>query len=153
MWRGRCAAAGSRHRRHTPHLSGSQRASVSLLGLLPRPRRRGLASITGPVLRPADAGYAAEIAAFNPAVTRRPGIVVGAESEDDVVAAVAGAGADGLPVGVKGAGHGTTADPAAPVLLSTRRLDAVTSTRGPARPASGPAPPGRRSSPPPPRTA
>ena len=35
------------------------------------------------------------------------------------------AAADGLPVGVKGAGHGTTADPTAPVLISTRRLDAV----------------------------
>ena len=99
---------------------------MSLLGFSRGSRRRGLASITGPVLRPADAGYAAEIAAFNTAVTRRPGIVVGAESEDDVVTAVAGAGADGLPVGVKGAGHGSTADPAAPVLLSTRRLDAVT---------------------------
>ena len=99
---------------------------MSLLGAFHRgPRRRGLAGIIGPVLRPADPGYAAEIAAFNPTVTRRPGIVVGAQCEDDVVAAVVGAGADGLPVGVKGAGHGTTADPAAPVLISTRRLDAV----------------------------
>ena len=99
---------------------------MSLLGAFHRgPRRRGLAGIIGPVLRPADPGYAAEIAAFNPAVTRRPGIVVGAQCEDDVVAAVVGAGADGLPVGVKGAGHGTTADPTAPVLISTRRLDAV----------------------------
>jgi len=99
---------------------------VSLLGAFHRgPRRRGLAGIIGPVLRPADAGYAAEIAAFNTAVPRRPGIVVGAQCEDDVVAAVVGAGADGLPVGVKGAGHGTTADPTAPVLISTRRLDAV----------------------------
>ena len=99
---------------------------MSLLGAFHRgPRRRGLAGITGPVLRPADPGYAAEIAAFNPAAVRRPGIVVGAQCEDDVVAAVVGAAADGLPVGVKGAGHGTTADPAAPVLISTRRLDAV----------------------------
>jgi FAD/FMN-containing dehydrogenase len=89
------------------------------------PRRRGLAAVTGPVLRPADPGYAAELAAFNPATTRRPGIVVGAQSEDDVVAAVVGAGADGLPIGVKGAGHGTSTDPAAPVLVSTRRLDSV----------------------------
>ncbi len=99
---------------------------MSLLGAFHRgPRRRGLAGITGPVLRPADPGYAAEIAAFNPAAGRRPGIVVGVQSEDDVIAAVVGAGADGLPVGVKGAGHGTTADPATPVLISTRRLDAV----------------------------
>ena len=99
---------------------------MNLLGAFHRGhRRRGLAAVTGPVLRPADAGYTAEIAGFNPAVTRRPGIVVGARSEDDVVAAVVGAGADGLPVGIKGAGHGFCADPAAPVLVSTRRLDAV----------------------------
>ena len=61
---------------------------MNLLGAFHRGhRRRGLAAITGPVLRPADAGYPAEIAGFNPAVTRRPGIVVGARSEDDVVAA------------------------------------------------------------------
>ena len=99
---------------------------MSLLGAFHRgPRRRGMAGIIGPVLRPADPDYAAEIAAFNPTVNRRPGIVVGAQCEDDVVAAVVGAGADKLPVGVKGAGHGTTADPTAPVLISTRRLDAV----------------------------
>jgi len=98
---------------------------MSLRGFSRGSRRRGLASITGPVLRPADAGYAAEIAAFNTAVPRRPGIVVGAQSEDDVITAVAGAGADGLPVAVKGAGHGAAVDPEAPVLVSTRRLDAV----------------------------
>jgi FAD/FMN-containing dehydrogenase len=99
---------------------------MSLLGAFRRSaRRRGLTSITGPVLRPADPGYAAEIAAFNPAVPRRPGIVVGAQSEDDVVAAVAGAAGDGLPVGIKGAGHGVSSDPAAPVLVSTRRIDTV----------------------------
>ena len=99
---------------------------MSLLGFSRGSRRRGLSAITGPVLRPADADYAAELAAFNTAVTLRPGLVVGATSEADVVTAAAGAGADGLPVAVKGAGHGVTPDPAAPVLLSTRRLDAVT---------------------------
>jgi len=88
-------------------------------------RGRGLSGIAGPVLRPADDGYAAEIAAFNPAVALRPGLVVGATSEADVAAAVGIAAADRLPVAVKGAGHGVTADMAAPVLISTRRLDAV----------------------------
>jgi hypothetical protein len=88
-------------------------------------RARGLAAINGPVLRPADPGYAAELAAFNTAHPLRPGLVVGATCEADVVAAVGVAAADELPVAVKGAGHGVTADMAAPVLISTRRLDAV----------------------------
>jgi FAD/FMN-containing dehydrogenase len=89
-------------------------------------RGRGLSSIAGPVLRPADPGYAAELAAFNTAFTLRPGLVVGATCEADVVAAVTMAAADGLPVATKGTGHGVTADVAAPVLVSTRRIDAVT---------------------------
>jgi FAD/FMN-containing dehydrogenase len=89
-------------------------------------RGRGLSAITGPVLRPADPGYAAELAAFNTAFPLRPGLVVGATSEADVVAAVAMAAADGLPLATKGTGHGVTAEITAPVLVSTRRLDAVT---------------------------
>jgi FAD/FMN-containing dehydrogenase len=90
-----------------------------------RGRGRGLSAIAGPVLRPADTDYAAELAAFNTAVALRPGLVVGATSEADVAAAICVAAADGLPVAVKGAGHGVTADTGAPVLISTRRLDAV----------------------------
>jgi FAD/FMN-containing dehydrogenase len=89
-------------------------------------RGRGLSAIAGPVLRPADAGYAAELTAFNTAFTLRPGLVVGATSEADVVAAVGMAAADRLPVATKGTGHGVTAEVTAPVLVSTRRLDTVT---------------------------
>ena len=88
-------------------------------------RGRGLSAVAGPVLRPADADYAPELAAFNTAVTLRPGLVVGVTSEADVVAAIGVAAADGLPVAVLGAGHGVRADAGAPVLISTRRLDAV----------------------------
>ena len=49
-------------------------------------RGRGLSAIAGPVLRPADPGYAAEIAAVNTACSLRPGLVVGATSEADVAA-------------------------------------------------------------------
>src|SRR4051794_18709531 len=98
---------------------------MSLFPAFRRGRGRGLSAIAGPVLRPADADYAAELAAFNTAVALRPGLVVGATNEADVVAAICVAAADGLPVAVKGAGHGVTADTAAPVLISTRRLDAV----------------------------
>jgi hypothetical protein len=102
-------------------------------------RGRGLSRITGPVLRPADPGYAAELAAFNTAFTLRPGLVVGAANEADVVAAVGRAAADGLPVATKGAGHGVVADVTAPVLISTRRLDSVVidRKRGTARVGAG----------------
>jgi FAD/FMN-containing dehydrogenase len=89
-------------------------------------RGRGLSAIAGPVLRPADPGYTAELAAFNTAFRLHPGMVVGATSEADVTAAVAMAAADSLPLATKGTGHGVTAEIAAPVLVSTRRLDAVT---------------------------
>jgi FAD/FMN-containing dehydrogenase len=97
------------------------------VNLFPAFRRgRGLSAIAGPVLRPADPGYAAELAAFNTAFRLTPGLVVGATSEADVITAVGVAAADGLPVATKGTGHGVTADVAAPVLISTRRLDGVT---------------------------
>lgn len=89
-------------------------------------RGRGFAAVAGPLLRPADAGYAAELAAFNTAFRFDPGLVVGATCEADVTRTVRVAAADGLPVAVKGSGHGVTADVTAPVLVSTRRLDAVT---------------------------
>jgi len=96
------------------------------MSLFPAFRRgRGLSSITGPVLRPADDGYAAELAGFHTAVPLRPGLIVGAATEADVASAIGVAAADGLPVAVKGTGHGWTTDPDAPVLISTRRLDAV----------------------------
>lgn len=96
---------------------------MSLFSAFRRPR--GLSTVAGPVLRPADPDYAAELATYNTAQTLRPGLVVGATTEADVVAAVCVAAADRLPVAVKGTGHGVIADPAAPVLISTRRMDAV----------------------------
>ena len=96
------------------------------MSLFPALRRtRGLSRIAGPVLRPADPGYTAELTTFNTAHRLHPGLVVGAQREADVVAAVAVATADGLPVAVRGTGHGPVTDPDAPVLISTRRLDAV----------------------------
>ncbi len=90
-----------------------------------RRRRRGLSGIAGPVLRPADPGYAAELAPFHTPRRLRPGLVVGAAHEADVVATIDVAAADGLPVAVRGTGHGASPDVAAPVLITTRRLDAV----------------------------
>jgi FAD/FMN-containing dehydrogenase len=97
---------------------------VSPFAAFRRPRG-GLSAVAGPVLRPADPGYAAELTAFNTAFLPRPGLVVGATCEADVVTAVRVAAQDGLPVTTKGSGHGITANVTAPVLISTRRLDQV----------------------------
>ena len=100
---------------------------MSLLGFSRGSRRRGLASITGPVLRPADAGYAAEIAAFNPAVTRRPGHR-GRRARARTTSSPPWRvpAPTGCPSGSRAPATAAPPDPAAPVLLSTRRLDAVT---------------------------
>ncbi|MFF1381376.1 FAD-binding oxidoreductase [Streptomyces sp. NPDC058308] len=55
----------------------------------------------------------------------RPALVVGAESADDVVAAVSYAVGAGLPVGVQATGHGVPGDSEGGVLISTRRMDSV----------------------------
>jgi hypothetical protein len=83
-------------------------------------------SIASPAtLSPADAGYAAAVAAFNTTVTPRPALVVEARSPDDVVAAVRHAAAEGLPVTVQATGHGLVNDLAGSLLVSTRHLDDV----------------------------
>ncbi|MFH8606389.1 FAD-binding oxidoreductase [Streptomyces sp. NPDC018029] len=55
----------------------------------------------------------------------RPAIVFGAESADDVVAAVSYAAEAGLPVGVQATGHGVPGASEGGVLISTRRMDSV----------------------------
>lgn len=59
------------------------------------------AELTGPLLQPGSTGYAAEIAAFNSAITHTPDIVVGAASTTDVQAAVRFAAAHGLASGCR----------------------------------------------------
>lgn len=81
--------------------------------------------VTGPVLRPGDPGYAAELAAFNLTHTPAPEIVVGATAPADVVAAVRWARAHGRPVAVQATGHGLSSDLFGSVTVSTRRMDGV----------------------------
>ena len=57
------------------------------------------------VVTPADAGYDDVRATFNATVQRRPAVVVGARTVEDVVAAVVAAGDLGLPIAVRGGGH------------------------------------------------
>src|SRR5690349_8642283 len=81
--------------------------------------------IGGPVLTARDAGYATEIAGFNTVAVCTPEIVVGVTSAADVAAAVRFARAQGLRIHVQGAGHGGLVPVRSGMLVSTRRLDAV----------------------------
>jgi FAD/FMN-containing dehydrogenase len=67
---------------------------------------------------------AAETAGFNTAAERRPAVVVGAASAEDVAAAVRFAAAHDLPVGVLATGHGGVGCDGG-VLVTTRRMQQV----------------------------
>jgi FAD/FMN-containing dehydrogenase len=82
--------------------------------------------VTGPVLAGADPRVAAEVAGFNTTHTPRPAAVVGAASAADVAAAVRWAVRCGRPVAVQSTGHGLVSDLAGAVLVTTRRMSAVT---------------------------
>ncbi|AXK35078.1 FAD-binding oxidoreductase [Streptomyces armeniacus] len=81
--------------------------------------------VRGPVLAPADDGYAAETAAFQAGLEQRPDLVVGALDADDVRAAVRHAAARGMPVRVQATGHGVPAASEGGLLINTRRMDGV----------------------------
>ncbi|MCQ4212999.1 FAD-binding oxidoreductase [Streptomyces longispororuber] len=76
-------------------------------------------------LRPGDAGYDDELAGFQTGFAQRPDVVFTAATADDVVAAVAHAAAEGLPVAVQATGHGLPDDTEGGVLISTRRMTEV----------------------------
>lgn len=63
-------------------------------------------AFTGPVFRPGDPGYEAEIAGFQTAYTHRPALIVGAVHAEDVRAAVEYAARHDLPIAVQATGHG-----------------------------------------------
>jgi FAD/FMN-containing dehydrogenase len=83
------------------------------------------AKVDGVVLAPGDDGYADECATYNLAVPRRPAVVVGAASPGDVGAAVRFGLARGLPVGVLATGHATSVASDGAVLVTTKRMNAV----------------------------
>jgi FAD/FMN-containing dehydrogenase len=85
-----------------------------------------LSTVVGPVLTPADEGYADELRTYNLTTVHTPALVVGAATPADVQAAVRYAASENLPVAVLGAGHGTTVPSAGAVLISTRRLTGLT---------------------------
>ena len=78
------------------------------------------------VFEPGDAGYDEEVAGFNAAVKHRPDIVIGARSTADVVHAVRLARARGWRVAVQSTGHGAGTPIVGGLLVTTRRMNAVT---------------------------
>ncbi|MDN2500091.1 FAD-dependent oxidoreductase, partial [Nocardia nova] len=84
-----------------------------------------LPTVTGPVFRPGDDGYDAEVSGFQTAYTHRPDLVVGALHAEDVRAAVEFAARHRLPVAVQATGHGLSVPADGGVLISTRRMTQV----------------------------
>jgi FAD/FMN-containing dehydrogenase len=82
-------------------------------------------TVDGIVLIPADDAYAVECATYNLAAPRRPAVVVGAANSADVSSAVRFGLEQGLPVGVMATGHGASAPADGAVLVTTRRMNAV----------------------------
>lgn len=79
-------------------------------------------SVAGPVLEPGSEGYRAECATYNLTCDFRPAVVVGATSEQDVLAAVRFAGRHGLPVAVKNAAHQVVSSAEGGLLITTQRM-------------------------------
>lgn len=81
--------------------------------------------VAGPVLRPDDAGFADESAAWNLAATLRPAVAVGATRVGDVQAAVRFAAAHDLPVALLSTGHGAFVPADGAVLINLRRMTGI----------------------------
>lgn len=82
--------------------------------------------IHGDVFVPGEEGYAREVAGFNLLSSIVPDIVVGADDEADVQAAVRWAGANGLTVHPQSTGHGAYRALDHGLLLKTNRLTSIT---------------------------
>src|ERR1700728_703489 len=82
-------------------------------------------AVDGIVLIPADDAYAVECGTYNLAAPRRPAVVVGAANSSDVSSAVRFGLEQGLPVGVMATGHGAAVPADGAVLVTTRRMNAV----------------------------
>src|SRR5689334_20626677 len=81
--------------------------------------------VSGPVLAPADDGFAAEVVAQNTATVHTPDVAVGIASEEDAAAVVRIAAAAGVPVRVLATGHGSAVAVTDGILVTTRRLGGV----------------------------
>jgi FAD/FMN-containing dehydrogenase len=85
-----------------------------------------LSEIHGPVLRPGDDAYVAEVTGFNLSALHNPDVVVGATGVDDIVTAMRWAAATNTPVAVQATGHGANFPIDGGLLISTTRMTDVT---------------------------
>jgi FAD/FMN-containing dehydrogenase len=101
----------------------------------------GLDRLSGTVISPGDDGYDAARQTFNGMIDRHPAVIVTCRSTDDVVSAVQAARMAGLPIAVRGGGHGVAghamADGALVVDLREMRSVAVDPERRRARAGGG----------------
>jgi FAD/FMN-containing dehydrogenase len=81
--------------------------------------------IAGPVLTPADDGFAEECPAWIQTFTHTPDVAIGATSAIDVSAAITFALANLLPVRIQATGHGSEVQIDDGVLILTKRLDTL----------------------------
>jgi hypothetical protein len=88
------------------------------------------ASLAGSVLLPDDPGFAAAATGFNTAVVHAPEAIVAVASADDVVATIAFAREQHLPLHIQATGHGAVVPFAGGVLISTRLLTQVSIDAG-----------------------
>jgi hypothetical protein len=77
------------------------------------------------IFRPGEHGYDAERMGINRAVESRPACVIGAAGEQDVVAAVRMAAAQGRAAGVLATGHSPSMAADGAVLINTARMNGV----------------------------
>ena len=84
-----------------------------------------VAALEGPLLTPADPGFAAELSGSNLSYVHTPELVVGAASVGDVQLAVRFAAEHGMHVTVRATGHGDHATITHGMVITMKRLDAV----------------------------
>jgi len=92
----------------------------------PTPDLLALSEVHGPVLRPGDDAYVAEVTGFNLSAIHTPDVVVGASGADDIVTAMRWAAATDTPVAVQATGHGANFPIDGGLLISTTRMTDVT---------------------------
>ncbi len=68
------------------------------------------ARVDGQLLRPGDSGYGSARRVFNAMIDRRPALIIRCASARDATAGIMFAALNGLPLSVKGGGHGVAGD-------------------------------------------
>ncbi|HXZ23123.1 MAG TPA: FAD-binding oxidoreductase, partial [Methanomassiliicoccales archaeon] len=66
--------------------------------------------IEGTLLRPRDPGYEESRSLYNGMIRKRPALIARCETKDDICACVEFAGANDMPLSVRGGGHGVAGD-------------------------------------------